>query len=398
VDKVPRTTILLTDGEQRSTLAIARSLGSAGHTVHVTCFRGGSLAGASRFVRAEHLVPDSATNSGAFVEEVERLLHCLGVQILIPVTEASLRLLLPCRERWSEVRVPFPAFEVFDRLSNKAVVLDAARELGIATPAETRLESPEELSLHSKGSLPSPAVIKPSRSVALHAGGLDRLGVSHPDSYTELRRALAELPPGAFPVLVQDRIVGPGIGVFLLRREGRTLASFFHRRIREKPPFGGVSVCAESIEPDPALLLQAERLLDYFGWTGLAMVEFKRDAATGQTYLMEVNARFWGSLQLAIDCGVDFPRLLVGLDLGETLPPASGYAVGRRGRWWWGEVDHLLLRLRRSKEALGLPPTAPSRLAAMGAFLRESGRDVVMRLKDPKPFLRESIDWFIGRG
>ena len=41
------------------------------------------------------------------------------------------------------------------------------------------------------------------------------------------------------------------------------------------------------------------------------MVEFKTDNQTGEPVLMEVNGRFWGSLQLATDAGVDFPRLLL---------------------------------------------------------------------------------------
>ena len=37
------------------------------------------------------------------------------------------------------------------------------------------------------------------------------------------------------------------------------------------------------------------------------MFEFKVDAATGDSLMREINGRFWGSLQLAIDAGVDFP-------------------------------------------------------------------------------------------
>jgi hypothetical protein len=36
------------------------------------------------------------------------------------------------------------------------------------------------------------------------------------------------------------------------------------------------------------------------------MVEFKDDGVNPPC-LMEINGRFWGSLQLAIDAGVDFP-------------------------------------------------------------------------------------------
>ena len=66
------------------------------------------------------------------------------------------------------------------------------------------------------------------------------------------------------------------------------------------------------------------------------MVEYKRDSATGQPYLMEVNGRFWGSLQLAIDSGVDFPRILVACALGEHGQQMPSYRVGVRSRWWWG--------------------------------------------------------------
>ncbi len=53
------------------------------------------------------------------------------------------------------------------------------------------------------------------------------------------------------------------------------------------------------------------------------MVEFKADARTGTPYLMEINGRFWGSLQLAIDAGVDFPAILVAAALGAPIPPRS---------------------------------------------------------------------------
>ena len=45
--------------------------------------------------------------------------------------------------------------------------------------------------------------------------------------------------------------------------------------------------------------------------TGVAMVEYRYDPASRRYVFMEINGRFWGSLQLAIDAGVDFPALLV---------------------------------------------------------------------------------------
>jgi len=44
------------------------------------------------------------------------------------------------------------------------------------------------------------------------------------------------------------------------------------------------------------------------------MVEFRVDARDGTAKLMEVNPRFWGSLQLSILSGADFPYLLYNLE------------------------------------------------------------------------------------
>jgi predicted ATP-grasp superfamily ATP-dependent carboligase len=126
------------------------------------------------------------------------------------------------------------------------------------------------------------------------------------------------------------------------------------------------------------------------------MVEYKVDAATGVAYLMEINGRFWGSLQLAIDAGVDFPLLLVRCALGEPVPARPAYRTGTRGRWWWGEVDHVLARLRRSEAELALPPGSPTRTSVVLDTLarwRGNEHDAVFRFGDPVPFLYESVRW-----
>src|SRR6185503_9660028 len=182
---------------------------------------------------------------------------------------------------------------------------------------------------------------------------------THVSNAVECRRVLAALPTAAFPVLLQRRVSGVGEGFFALRWGGRTVSMFAHRRLREKPPAGGVSVYRESIALDDGLMGPGLRLLEALGWNGVAMIECKREEATGRQVIMEVNGRFWGSLQLAIDAGVDFPSLLVRCAAGETVPFSADYRVGVRSRWFWGDVDHLYLRLRNG-----------SRRGALRDFLR----------------------------
>jgi predicted ATP-grasp superfamily ATP-dependent carboligase len=391
-----KATVLVTDGEQRATLATVRALGQAGYDVRVCSARRRSLAGVSRWCRAHAQVPDALTDPASFRGAVEDLVTRWGVAVLLPVTEQALRALLPARFGDRGVRVPFPAADVFRRISDKARLLEAASALGLAVPSQRVLHRPEDTRGLSRASLRFPLVVKPARSVTEGDGGPIKLNVGYAANWPELEHHLAPLPLEAYPILLQQRVVGPGIGIFLLIWDGEILATFAHRRLREKPPSGGVSVYREATAADPGLVAQAAGLLHHFGWQGLAMVEFKVDAATRTPYLMEVNARLWGSLQLAIDAGVDFPRLLVACALGERPAPVTAYRSGVRSRWWWGDVDHLIARLSHSNADLALPPDAPSRGRAVLDFLRlwrPGDRNEILRLSDPRPFLQETVDW-----
>lgn len=48
---------------------------------------------------------------------------------------------------------------------------------------------------------------------------------------------------------------------------------------------------------------------------------------------MEINPRFWGSLQLAIYSGIDFPYLLYKVARNEEIPEIKDYKIGARFRW-----------------------------------------------------------------
>jgi predicted ATP-grasp superfamily ATP-dependent carboligase len=391
--------ILVTDGTQRSALAVVRSLGRAGHTVFVCGPRVPSLAGASKHSFAESAVANALDAPAQFVSDVSHLIERWRIDTLIPITEASLLALLPERESLG-VTIPWPDVDTFRAVSDKQALLATAATLGIAVPKQVVLGSEADVRALDPTLLDYPLVLKPSRSVGEHDGQRVSLGVTHVANASALRPAIAKLGEAAFPLLVQQRIVGPGIGIFLLVWDGELLATFAHKRLREKPPSGGVSVYSESVAADAELVERSRLLLEKLGWRGVAMVEFKRDASTGIPFLMEVNGRFWGSLQLAIDAGVDFPALLVAAAWGEALAAPSSYRVGTRSRWWWGDVDHLLARWRKDSAVLALPADAPSRWRATLAFLtfwHPHDHNEVFRMKDPRPFFRETIEWLHRR-
>jgi predicted ATP-grasp superfamily ATP-dependent carboligase len=392
-----RRSVLVSDGEQRSALAAVRSLGKSEYRVYVLSKNGRSIAGASRYAVAERAVSPPLANPSRFAHEVRALIDEWAIDVFLPMTEETFNAVFAHPELFAGICIPSATAEQFRAVSDKKRVLEVAASCGLRVPAQVVLSAPDDAGRLFDAELRFPLVVKPARSVAQDGGKQIKLGVTHCVDAKELRRALAALPLTAYPLLLQQRVIGPGVGVFLLLWDGELVATFAHRRLREKPPAGGVSVYRESITVEKSLLDRSRLLLDRFGWRGVAMIEYKLDEATGTPFIMEINGRFWGSLQLAIDAGVDFPSLLIARASGERVFGPSAYKLGIRSRWEWGGVDYVLARLRRSDTELSLPPGGPGRArAVLSALLpwMPGDRLEVLRLTDPAPFLLETAQYF----
>ena len=391
-----RRTVIVTDGDQRAALAVVRSLGEKYRCV-VTASSRSSLAGGSRFSSRSVVVPDALERPDDFADAIVALAADEQAAVVLPITEPAMLAILGVRSRLAPAVVPFPDLSAFKALTDKRRLLEEASKLGISVPAQVIIPNRIAAVSMDYNGLRYPIVLKPSRSVSENGAGRAKLSVSYAADESELRHQVRLLPAAAFPLLLQQRITGPGMGIFLLLWDGEQRAQFAHRRLCEKPPSGGVSVYRESVAIDEDLRDRSRALLDRFGWRGVAMVEYKRDSLTGQSYLMEVNGRFWGSLQLAIDAGVDFPLLLAASALGERIEPQVTYRVGVRSRWWWGQVDHLIGRVPRRATAGPLPPGTVTAKRALVDLLvapfRRGDYEEVLSWDDPRPFWNETIRW-----
>ena len=390
--------VLITDGDQRAALACTRSLGRAGMECLVLGPRKGNLAGASRFCSETLVAPDVMADPQGFRDLVLQSIRDRELDTLLPITEKSLRALLPLRGSLPEVNLPFPTAEVFERVSDKAEVIRKARDLGLAVPRQWEWHSRDSSETEVIPEDAFPVALKPPISVPTLNLGAGSRKVAYFSSPPDLEGWRGQASEADFPVLVQERIHGRGAGVFLLLWDQEVRAVVGHQRVREKPPSGGVSVVRESTVVDEGLLEDSLKLLKGLGWThGVAMVEFKVREEDRVPFLMEINGRFWGSLQLAIDAGVDFPSILV--NCGRNDPPRT-LIVGKGGartRWLLGDLDHLLLRLFRNRVELSLPPSAPGRTRVLLDFFtdfRPGTRLEVLKTSDPLPFLTELRSYF----
>jgi predicted ATP-grasp superfamily ATP-dependent carboligase len=388
--------ILLTDPEQRASLAAARALGRWGARVY-TIGEDRGLAGLSRFTVQHISLPAGvAHDSARFREAIAEVVRVYRIDVIVPVTDRASRALLGADQELG-AKVAGPNRAAYEGASDKAALLSVARKCGLRVPKQEVLASRGDAVPQSVSS--GWTVVKPAHSVAEVAGSLVSTTVRYAFGREALEALVATYPAAAYPLMLQERIRGSGEGVFLLRQRGHTALVFAHRRLREKPPAGGVSTYRVSILPPIDLVGQCEALLDVLGYEGAAMIEFKHDAATGEHVLMEINARLWGSVQLAIDAGIDFPSALVQSALGLPITASPVGRVGVRSVWELGELDHMWALLRRSPVELQLPPGETAGLAGVLKALvnrKFSDRPEVFRWNDPIPFVAELLRWVRG--
>ncbi len=327
---------LVTNAEAKHSLPVIRSLGEKGVEVVAASHHRRALGFYSRYCR-DHLITPRAREGESYIRCLLRELEDREIDVLIPVGGEVTESICYRKSRFTKyTRLALPPDESMAIASNKNRTIELASNLGISTPATYFPRSIEEVEKNAVG-FRYPAVLKAAKG---------RGSVRYASSATELVETYRELCRGnqgqisnGFLPQVQEYVPGGIRGYFALMNRGETVASFQHQRIHQLPPSGGPSTMAMSIH-DLELRELGSKVLSELGWHGVAMVEFKRDSRDGQLKLLEINPKFWGSLDLAVAAGVDFPYLLFRMCTGDEIPSAPSYRDGVVFKWLVPDLLH----------------------------------------------------------
>lgn len=348
--------VLVLDGYTNEALACVRSLGRAGYWVAVASHRRWPWAAWSRHCRGRcwhrEETPEGFAAARAWA-------HTHGVSIVFPLTELASLLCNAERGAWEAlgITVGCAPDAVLQRAFDKAETLRHAIACGLEIPP-TRYPTSLAECREAAEALGYPCVVKPRfTSVRNGIGFIAGRDPTYASNAAELDQAVESRRQGEAWPLIQGFVAGQGKGVFTVCDRGRAVAWFAHERLRDVRPSGSGSSLRRSVPLDPRLKTRAERVLREIEWHGPAMVEF-RDDGVRPPWLMEVNGRFWGSLQLSIAAGADFPRLWAAILTGKALDPPQAYREGVTVRWLGGDVKRLLYILAGTPA--GYPGPFPS--------------------------------------
>lgn len=357
--------------DERKTLAAVRSLGKRGFDVCVAGSRRWRQASHSRYCRKRIYYPDPCDDLRDSVDTLVRYLKSAECDVFLPLCDYTTFAVSKHQERLrAHVNFAVPPYESLLAGHNKLRVQKLASRLGIATPATYWPRSMEEVREVAE-EVRYPCVVKPRKG----AGGI---GLRYAHSADELMGMYGSCRGGKDVVhdfrwpMVQEYVPGEIHDVCVLFNRGKCVAALTQQRVKMYPISGGRGVVNETTD-EPELRETAVQLLASLDWHGPAMVEFKVDSRDGTAKVLEINSRFWGTLDLAIQAGVDFPFLTCKLALEGDVDPVFDYEVGMKYRWVFPYEFVRALRSRKKLKAL----------AELVRFERDTRYDIW--LSDPFP-------------
>jgi predicted ATP-grasp superfamily ATP-dependent carboligase len=282
--------------------------------------------------------PDVIKDPAGFSAKIAHIAARRGPLVVYPVQEQAMDALVSGSSPMPPGAVlPYADPESVRALRDKRALGPLAREAGLRAPTVHAVGTAREVLARR---VQTPCVVKS----ALPERGLTLTHVIETDA--ELQALLGRVSADE-PLLVQERATGPLTAVsVVIDEDGRLIARFQQEARRTWPPDAGSSRLAVSVAPDEDLAAAAARLLAAAGYAGLAQLQFI-NTPRGPT-LVDVNPRFYGSLPLAVACGVNLAAIWHGMVTGGPVSAPGPYRLGVSYRWL--EAD--LLAARRGAPGL----------------------------------------------
>ena len=313
--------VLVTNAELNNALAIVRSLGrkrifvgSIGHTKTNPSFL-------SKYCKEKFISANPIENIEAFVDDLSRISKKNEYGVIIPVSTDSTISLSANIEKFENVKIPIADKNAILKAHNKEETLKIAKKIGVPIPETHIPKDVEELKDLSE-KMEYPVVIKLRKSAA-------SVGLQFAFSPDELLKKYnmsgeANAIIDYSKPLIQEYIPGYVHDVCVLFNKGEPRAALTQKRLWIYPTTGGWGVVNETTH-EPELIELTFKLLKKLKWHGVAQVEFKIDNRDKKPKLMEINPKFWGTLELSIKAGIDFPYLLYKMAIEDDIEEKYDY-------------------------------------------------------------------------
>jgi predicted ATP-grasp superfamily ATP-dependent carboligase len=351
-----KSSALVSDGVHRKSLSVTRALGKQGIQVSVVSDEFFAPSFWSKYCKKRFHLDLLANKDNLNLDFLKLIRGDNSNVVFFPMEDATIKWLSDNRSCLSVyLNFLIPSSESLMTSFSKFQTMKLAESIGVDVPRSVHFATAKELKLKiaedTQRYLSNNFLIKPN--IGHGSSGIIYLQDFNDDSWGKFDLEKHFDQYGS--QLLQHRLSADGrsVGVSLLfDSHSQLVASFVHERISSFPVSGGPSTNRVGIRDDN-LLEDSVKLLQKLNWQGVAMVEWKFDSTTGKPFLLEINPRFWGSLELAIRSGVNFPVLYFDLCCNKSVGVVNDYEMGKKVRWVFpGDILRYLSTSKVDREPL----------------------------------------------
>lgn len=377
------TRILILDGETNQALATARALAKKKYILYSASSIRMNITAFSRYIAKSYYI------LGEDSETAKRILEiCINnkIQVVLPMTERScgyLQLCYPMFDQY-EIKIGTVPIDILTKATDKFMTFQVCKQLNINMP-KTDL-----LSQIIESELAFPVIVKNRISNEFINGRYIRGGppkfVHDMQQWDTVKRLIPKNDHHRY--IVQDIIEGRSVGIFAMAEDGKAYGLFSHSRIRDINPTGSGSSLRESRKLLPSEAELAKRIVKHLNWTGPIMLEFMEN--DNGLYLIEINGRMWGSLQLAIDAGINYPVIWQYILRKNPIPPKYLKRSYPKVvlRYLTGDLKRFVYIIKgRPSGYVGPFPTIPQGFIELLSSQPKGTKYELLRIDDPLPFV-----------
>lgn len=279
--------------------------------------------------RAARTVAIAGMHGPVLVDELVRLgtTRFAGLRpVLLLTQEETVKTVSHQRDRLAPLyRFTLPPRDLLDALLHKHGFQRLAEQFGCPIPSLVRIGAATELPALER--LRYPVVVKPGQR---HDGyGRQFKKAYRVATAAEAVELVGRILPVMPDVVVQEWTEGPDSSIYFclqyIDAQGEATASFTGHKIRSWPPqVGGTASCTPAPEAHAELSALTTRFFRDAGVTGMAAMEYKRDARIGAFRMVEPTVgRTDYQAEIATLNGVNLPYAAYCGALGARLPAAS---------------------------------------------------------------------------
>lgn len=302
---------------------------------------------------------------GPLLDAIAQLVRKHKIDVVLPTDTNGIYFALAHKDALSNFAAiaPLPEPSSFETANNKWTLSQFLKENRIPGPPSVLVDFSDRFEEKLRD-LDFPVLLKPVTS-------RDGDGIERFETSSDLMRYLDRQQPEEVRerFVVQGFLSGPDVDLNFLSSNGRILASTIQQAIIPNTKKYAAAGAIRFIKND-SFFSVAQKLVEGLGWSGYANVDTICDK-DGDLRIVDINARFWGSVRGSLAAGVSFPYLacLAALNIPFPMP------------------DYETIRYFHPKMAL--------REGVSGILKKSQERDIAFRESGLEFFLTDPLGEFI---